>query len=99
MCFFYFVVCTCVFDEQVEETLGPIDVLVNNAGVAVQSPSLKQTKREWEKVQHRPERGWKKKRTKFSLIFLSARTVRTPSTRRRPRGQGASEHNADHEAI
>lgn len=33
-----------------EETLGPIDVLVNNAGVAVQSPSLKQTKRDWEKV-------------------------------------------------
>eukprot|EP00752_Nemacystus_decipiens_P016226 g14508.t1 len=36
--------------RQVEEALGPIDVLVNNAGVAVQSPSLKQTKREWEKV-------------------------------------------------
>lgn len=36
--------------QQVEEKLGPIDVLVNNAGVAVQSPSLKQTKREWEKV-------------------------------------------------
>ncbi|CAM9325530.1 unnamed protein product, partial [Hapterophycus canaliculatus] len=38
------------FGFQVEEMLGPIDVLVNNAGVAVQSPSLKQTKREWEKV-------------------------------------------------
>lgn len=38
-------------EQQVEEMLGPIDVLVNNAGVAVQSPSLKQTKREWEKVQ------------------------------------------------
>ncbi|CAM9683489.1 unnamed protein product [Ectocarpus sp. 8 AP-2014] len=36
--------------QQVEQILGPIDVLVNNAGVAVQSPSLKQTRREWEKV-------------------------------------------------
>lgn len=40
-----------------EETLGPIDVLVNNAGVAVQSPSLKQTKREWEKVHIRAAGG------------------------------------------
>ncbi|CAN0005850.1 unnamed protein product, partial [Laminaria digitata] len=36
--------------EQVEALLGPIDVLVNNAGVAVESPSLKHTKRDWEKV-------------------------------------------------
>ena len=36
--------------EQVEALLGPIDVLVNNAGVVVESPSLKHTKRDWEKV-------------------------------------------------
>lgn len=33
-----------------EELLGPIDVLVNNAGVAVQQVALKHTKREWEEV-------------------------------------------------
>lgn len=31
--------------------LGPIDVLVNNAGIAITQSALKQTKREWEKVQ------------------------------------------------
>ncbi len=49
---FFLTLDGCVVDsgQQVEQSLGPIDVLVNNAGVAVQSPSLKQTKREWEKV-------------------------------------------------
>lgn len=35
---------------QVEETLGPIDVLVNNAGVAIQQLALKQSKEDWDKV-------------------------------------------------
>lgn len=44
------VVVVVMVVEQVEALLGPIDVLVNNAGVAVESPSLRHTKRDWEKV-------------------------------------------------
>lgn len=36
--------------NKVEELMGPIDVLVNNAGVAVTQLALTQTKQEWEKV-------------------------------------------------
>lgn len=36
--------------EQVEKDLGPIDVLVNNAGVAVSKPVLEQTEADWDKV-------------------------------------------------
>lgn len=46
-------VLVLVLMGQVEALLGPIDVLVNNAGVAVECPSLKHTKRDWEKVRGR----------------------------------------------
>ncbi|MEM9628809.1 MAG: glucose 1-dehydrogenase [Pseudomonadota bacterium] len=36
--------------EQIEEDAGPIDVLVNNAGVAVSKPALEQTEADWDKV-------------------------------------------------
>jgi 3-oxoacyl-[acyl-carrier protein] reductase len=36
--------------DAVEEALGPIDVLVNNAGVAVTRPVLEQTEGDWDQV-------------------------------------------------
>lgn len=36
--------------EQVEENLGPIDILINNAGIAVSKPVLEQTEEDWDKV-------------------------------------------------
>ena len=37
-------------DRRVEDTLGPIDVLINNAGVAVSKGVLEQTEADWDKV-------------------------------------------------
>jgi 3-oxoacyl-[acyl-carrier protein] reductase len=34
----------------IEEVLGPIDVLINNAGVAVSRPVLEQTEADWDRV-------------------------------------------------
>jgi 3-oxoacyl-[acyl-carrier protein] reductase len=36
--------------DQVEQALGPIDVLVNNAGVAVSKPFLEQSEADWDQV-------------------------------------------------
>lgn len=36
--------------DEVEGALGPLDVLVNNAGVAVSKPVLEQTEADWDKV-------------------------------------------------
>lgn len=36
--------------DQVEAALGPIDILINNAGVAVSKPVLEQTEADWDRV-------------------------------------------------
>lgn len=36
--------------EQVEKDLGPLDILINNAGVAVSKPVLEQTVDDWDQV-------------------------------------------------
>ena len=36
--------------DQVGQELGPIDILINNAGVAVSKPALEQTPEDWDKV-------------------------------------------------
>lgn len=36
--------------DQVQEDLGPLDILINNAGVAVSKPVLEQTEEDWDKV-------------------------------------------------
>ena len=36
--------------DQVEAALGPIDILINNAGVAVSKPVLEQTEADWDSV-------------------------------------------------
>ncbi|CAM9572568.1 unnamed protein product [Choristocarpus tenellus] len=50
---------------QAEKALGPINVLVNNAGVSVDKPALRQTKEDWNKVMS----------TNLVGPFLVARTV------------------------
>lgn len=77
----------CIIDKQVEEALGPIDVLVNNAGVAVQSPSLKQTKREWEKVRKRKRTGLEKEADCQSDAHAEHRVRGPTDEKRRPRGR------------
>jgi len=39
---------TCL--DQVAKILGPLDILINNAGTAVSKPLLEQTEADWEKV-------------------------------------------------
>jgi 3-oxoacyl-[acyl-carrier protein] reductase len=36
--------------DQVAQDLGPLDILINNAGVAVSKPVLEQTEEDWDKV-------------------------------------------------
>jgi NAD(P)-dependent dehydrogenase (short-subunit alcohol dehydrogenase family) len=36
--------------DQVEQALGPIDILINNAGVAVSKPVLEQSEADWDRV-------------------------------------------------
>ncbi|CAN0455191.1 unnamed protein product [Ascophyllum nodosum] len=77
--------------KEVEDTLGPIDVLVNNAGVAVQSPSLKQTKKDWEKtldtnlvgpffVAQAVARSMVRNKKKGSIINISSVSSMVPSS-------------------
>lgn len=41
-------ISTCL--EDAEQTLGPVDVLINNAGIAVSKPVLEQSESDWDKV-------------------------------------------------
>ncbi|MEL6963481.1 MAG: glucose 1-dehydrogenase [Pseudomonadota bacterium] len=36
--------------EDTEQTLGPVDILINNAGVAISKPVLEQSENDWDRV-------------------------------------------------
>ena len=62
--------------QEVEAALGPIDVLVNNAGIVLEKPALETTDDEWESVLA----------TNLTGMFRCARTV-GPGMIRRGRGK------------
>ncbi len=63
--------------EDTEQTLGPVDILINNAGVAISKPVLEQSENDWDRVIE----------TNLKGAFFVAQTA---AKRMTARGQGGS---------
>ncbi|MEM9439516.1 MAG: glucose 1-dehydrogenase [Pseudomonadota bacterium] len=63
--------------EDTEQTLGPVDILINNAGVAISKPVLEQSENDWDRVIE----------TNLKGAFFIAQTA---AKRMATRGQGGS---------